>query len=139
MDKTDEVFKNLQRFANDHQLILEPKGECGFGRPCVGFLSRAGNYVAHNPYSEKGDYELIKEFEDDRLYATDDVNSYHKHDCLAVLVSDGDYDEGLIQLNKWVEHLESLGEVEIVEYKTGAAGLQSVISGLYNYAVRIKK
>tara|TARA_B100001964_G_scaffold6969_1_gene7558 strand:+ start:3273 stop:3689 length:417 start_codon:yes stop_codon:yes gene_type:complete len=138
MKKSDKVFKNLQRFANDHQLILEPKGECGFGRPCVGFLSRSGNYVDYNPCDHK-DYEPIKGFEDDRLYAPEGVNSYHKCDCLAVLVSGDNYDEGLKQLNKWIEHIESLGKVEIESYKTGATGIQAVISGVIGWAIRIKK
>jgi hypothetical protein len=130
--------EKLLAFANKHQLILEEKGECGFGRPCVGFLSKGGiNYVDYNPSSYDG-YKDIWEY-DDRLCAPEGVKAYHKHYCMAVLVTDDNYEEGLNQLLKWVEHLESQGEVEVVEYATGAVGVQAIISGITGYAIRFKQ
>jgi len=130
----------LQEFANKHGIVLTKKGEVGFGRPCVGF-THGGNYVAHNPYTHGGNYEPIKEFEDERLYAPDEVDAYHKHTCLAVLCKDSDegYEEGLKQLEIWIRHLESLGEIEFVSYETGATGMQAMLSGFTGMAIKIKE
>ena len=137
MKKTNPVFKNLQRFANNHKLILEDDGECGFGRPCVGFLSQSGNWLDHNPINSET-YESIWP-DDERLYPPKEVDdAYHKHDCMAVLVHNDNYDEALQQLNKWVKHLESQGELFVQEFETGAKGMQAVISGVFGWAIRIK-
>jgi hypothetical protein len=48
MNKNSETWQNLQRFANEHKLILEDEGQIGFGRPCVGFV-KVGSYIAYNP------------------------------------------------------------------------------------------
>jgi hypothetical protein len=145
MEKTNPIWQNLQRFANDHKVILQDRGEVGFGRPCVGFLGGHG-YVDFNPYrykqGEEGrqDFEHVPELQDDRLRPPRDTvtDAYHKHDCLAVLVHNDDYDEGLRQLNLWVEHLEAQGRVEIVEYDTGAVGLQAAMTGFIGRAVVIR-
>jgi len=132
------TVKKLQEFANKHSLILSKEGEIGFGRACVGFL-HGDNYVSYNPIKDGGDYEPIFGKYDDRLCAPDGVNSYHKGDYLAVLVSDKDYNKGLEDLLKWVEHLEKQGEVEVVEYATGATGLQAIISGTHAKALKLKE
>lgn len=134
---TDEARANCQRFANAHKLVFEDRGEVGFGRPCVGF-TKGNGYVEYNPLSRADDYRRIPEFADDRLYAPDGVEAYHKHDCLAVLVRDEDYDAAIRQLDQWVRHLESLGTVEVVSYETGATGFQAVISGVIGYALRVR-
>ena len=139
----EKTIENLQRFADDHKIVLETKGECGFGRSAVGFL-HGDNYVAHNPFrmGDAPDFEFIhpKGFEKDpRLCAPRGVDAYHKHDCLAVLVSDEDYDKALKELNMWVEHLESQGEVEVATYATGETGLQALVSGVFGYAIRFKE
>jgi hypothetical protein len=136
MEKTNEIYQNLQRFANEHKLILEDHGEVGFGRPCVGFL-HGHNYVDYNPMNLES-FEYIPGFKIDDPVPSG-VNAYHKHDCMAVLVENDDYDEALRQLNEWVKHLESLGTVEIVQYETGARGMQAVISGFFGKAIKISK
>lgn len=134
MDKGNLVWQNLQRFANEHKVILEDKGEVGFGRPCVGFV-RKGSYVAFNPCKHP-DYDYIWP-EDQRLLPPSVVtDAYHKHDCFAVLVHGDNYDKALAQLDSWVEHLKMQGAIELVEYETGATGVQAVISGLFSYAFR---
>ncbi|MHC4088717.1 MAG: hypothetical protein ACYSVY_00290 [Planctomycetota bacterium] len=132
----DEVRERLQAFANRHKLILEDRGEVGFGRSCVGFVK--GNvYVDYNPYSHPS-FEPVWE-RDHQLNPPDETpDAYHKHDCLVVLVRGGDYDGALRQLDAWITHLEGQGEVYIDEYETGATGLQAMISGLVGYAVRIR-
>ena len=141
MENNDPVYLNLQRFANEHKVLLEDHGEVGFGRPAVGFVRGTG-FIDHNPYRYTGDHGLedIAELKDKRLYPPDGVgDAYHKHDCLCVLVHDDDYDTALRQLNVWVEYLESLGPIEIVEYSTGATGVQAIFSGIVGYAIRIKQ
>ena len=140
----EEMKAALQAFANEHKVILEDRGEVGFGRPCVGFL-RGNGYVSHNPYHYLPTGELnpplepLAELADDRLYPpTGCENAYHKHDCLAILVEDEHYDVALWNLYRWVEHLNQLG-VEVVQYQTGATGIQAMLTGVFGWAVRVKK
>ena len=136
MDFTNPIYQNLLRFANKHKLVLEDHGEVGFGRPCVGFM-HGDCYVAFNPSSHP-DFELIPELYDKRLRPPEGVRAYHKHDCLAVLVENNEtsFDEGLRQLNEWVNHLEAQGEIEVVTYATGATGIQAIFSGTRAKAIR---
>ena len=48
METIEECKANIQEFANRFKLIFEDKGECGFGRECVG-LTSVTNYVDYNP------------------------------------------------------------------------------------------
>lgn len=131
MKTIDECRANIQEFANRFKLIFEDKGECGFGRECVG-LTSGTNYVDYNPTCEP-DYDYVKEFYDERFYNITPEKAYHKHNCLAVLGRD---DDSIRQLSEWVDELNELGAV-VEKYKTGATGLQAMISGFENYAVRI--
>lgn len=131
----DKMILKLSKFAEEHGIVLQMKGECGFGRPCVGFLKH-DNYVDYCP-TEHPNYSRIAKFYDDRLLQVPE-DAYHKHDCMAVLVHDDNYDEGLKQLCEWVDTYEDLG-VELVEYKTGARGIQAMISGVTGYAFKIKE
>jgi len=140
MDKILE--EKLINFANKHKVKLEKKGEVGFGRPCVGFISK-GNYIAYNPVSIKNGklIELVDKngdaLYDDRHYDLRPVDSYHKGDYVAVLVRFENYDKALIQLAQWVDNLEK-EEVKIVEYDTLAEGLQADIIGKEGKALKFK-
>lgn len=125
----------LSEWCTKNNVALEQHGECGFARPCVGIL-KGSNYLEYNPTSFT-DYETIKGFEGD-YYAPDGVESYHKATCLAVLVENDRYDEGINQLFKWISHLESKGELEVVEFSTGATGIQALVSGVTCHAIRYK-
>jgi hypothetical protein len=126
-----------QDFANKHKLIFVEDGEVGFGRACVGFLTGRGNYLDYNP-RKSPDYAWIKELYDERLNPPNEVpDAYHKHECIAVLKREGN--DPIDQLAKWVTYLESLGELEVVSYDTGADGLQALISGVTGYAIKVKK
>lgn len=136
MDKSNPIWQNLQRFANEHKVILEDDGEIGFGRPCVGFL-RGGSYIAYNPRCYPG-LKLVWPY-DRRLGPPKAVrDAYHKGNYLAILVPDDNYDKALCQLNAWVECLRSLGEIEVVDFETGATGTQAIFSGYIAYAIRFK-
>ncbi len=131
-----EYRNNIQKFANKHKILFEDEGECGFGRECVGLL-KGGNYIAFNPNSQAENTrgEAIDEFYDDRFYDIQPSLAYHKYDCLAVL---GRGDESIIQLSNWVDELNKLNAT-IEEYKTGATGLQAIISGYSSYTFKIPK
>lgn len=131
----DENIKICQDFADKHGVEFSAKGEVGFGRPCVGFIKNA-RYIECNPFGEEPDYSYIHGENDKRLHAPDDVEAYHKHECLSVL---GEGDKAIEGLAKWVKSLESYGEVEIVEFNTGATGLQAILTGSLGYAVIIKE
>jgi hypothetical protein len=135
MEKTTRTIEehkaNIQEFANRFKLIFEEEGECGFGRECVG-LTNGNNYVDYNPCNSI-DYDYIKDFYNEKLYDIVPEKAYHKHSCLAVL---GRGDDSIIQLSEWVDKLNELGAI-IDKYETGATGIQALISGTHNYAVRI--
>jgi hypothetical protein len=126
---TEECKLNIQNFANKHSLIFEEEGECGFGRECVGLLKKS-NYVEYNPFEDHG---YVEGFYDERFYDICPPDAYHKHNCLAVL---GRGDDAIRQLSDWVDKLNEIG-VSVEKYKTGATGLQSLISGEFGYAVRV--
>lgn len=128
--------KICREFAKKHDIKFERGSEVGFGRPAVGF-TYGTSYIDHNPV-DMSTWESIKEFEDERLYAPVGANSYHKSDCLCVLVEDDEYDVAIDQLAAWVTHLESLGKVEIVEYQTRATGMQAMISGTTGRVVVVR-
>ena len=134
--KIEKTIKKLQEFANKHSVVLEKKGEIGFGRACVGFL-HGESFISYNP-TDSETFKYILGERDERICSPSGVDSYHKGNYMAVLVSADDYNEGLLQLLKWVEHIESQGEVEVVEYPTGATGLQALISGMYAKAIKLK-
>ena len=132
--KTIEEYKaNIQEFANRFKLIFEDDGEVGFGRKCVG-LTNGNNYVDYNP-TQFPDYDYVEEFYDERLYDIIPENAYHKHNCLAVL---GNEETSIIQLSEWIDKLKQLGAV-VEKYKTGATGIQALITGTENYAIKLTK
>jgi len=124
-----------ERFAIQHKLIFEDEGECGFLRDCVGFLSRSGNWIAHNPYNSI-DYKPVPDLECAAAYPPKEVkNAYHKYDCLAIL---GRGEEAIHELALWVLHLESQGTVSVRDYETGATGLQLLTAGMIDYAIFVE-
>lgn len=129
----EECKATIKEFADRFKLTFEEEGECGFGRECVG-LTVGENYVDYNP-STYSDYEYVKAFYDERLYDIPPENAYHKHNCLAVL---GRGEDAIRELSEWVEKLNELGAV-VEKYATGATGVQAMLSGTHNYAVRIPK
>lgn len=134
--ETKKILIKLENFSVKHNIKLIIDGEVGFGRKCVGFLKNL-SYVQFNPIDLQ-DYEPIEHLQDVRLYPPNEVtDAYHKIDCLCVLVHDENYEKALYQLYKWVVHLESLGEVEVVSYENKAEGIQTLLSGKKGYAVKI--
>ena len=133
MKTLEEHKANIQEFANRFKLIFEDDGEVGFGRKCVG-LTNGNNYVDYNP-TQYPDYDYVEEFYDERLFDIIPENAYHKHNCLAVL---GNEESSIIQLSEWIDKLKELGAV-VEKYKTGATGIQALVSGIENYAIKLPK
>lgn len=127
-----KLRKKLEKFALKHKLILEEESEVGFGRPCVGYTKGYG-YVDFNPYLSDGTLDFV--FPDDEYYEAPVKDAYHKHDCLCVLVRGGDYNKALVQLGEWVDDIEKRGGY-IVEYETGATGIQALLTGVTGHAFR---
>lgn len=134
-ESLNTIVARLTAFAQERGAVLQPKGQVGIGRPCVGICAD-GKYIDHNPFRFPN-YEPIQELADTRLDAPEGVRAYHKHDCLAVLVEGDDYETALRGLARWVDHLCSLGRVEFVRYDTGARGAQALFTGTHSMAVRI--
>jgi hypothetical protein len=126
----EEAIKICQDFANKHKIIFEDEGECGFGRECVGFMK--GGWISYNPIRDDN-YTIYPVGDNPDLLPPDNVtDAYHKYDCLAIL---GRGEKAIIQLAKWVKHLESKGNPKIVQYETGATGIQAMVTGVLNYAI----
>lgn len=152
-----KVKKELQKFANDHGVLFEHsgKGEVGMGRPCVGF-ERGGSYIHYRPltHHDFNTAEKAPKYEDMLIFGHDPrlsppketPNAYHKHECLSVLIEAEDWenipqesvDTALIELWHWMKHLEKQGELEVVEFETGATGIQAMVSGLTSWAIKYK-
>lgn len=124
-----------QKFANDHKLIFEPEGECGFGRECVGFLARNGSWVNYHPCEYKN-YKEIAGFTDEGVDPPEGVEAYHKHDCMCVL---GRGDEAIIQLARWAQKINETGRARVITFETGAEGIQALLSGVTGYAITTDK
>lgn len=125
----------LERFALDHKVILEEEGQVGMGRPCVGF-TKGTSYIAYNPINMVT-FETLSAFGDDRIRDCAPENAYDKSDHLAVLVHDDNYEGALQELVGWVRDLNEIG-VEVLQYQTGATGVQAMLSGHTGHAVRPK-
>lgn len=138
-----QVIKKLNDFAKKYNVDFIMDGECGFGRPCTGF-SANNQYIAYNPIHIHGTKLIYltdrkgDSLKDDRHFELKPKDAYHKHDCMAVLVYNGDYDEGYRQLAEWVDNLEKIG-VEIVDFDTLEVGLQAMVSGTLGKALKLSK
>lgn len=138
---TQTVLDKLQAFAEKHGLVLETKGEVGFGRPCVGFIK--GYAYVDTEVLDLGTFEALEGFpEDDRILAPEGVEAYHKHSCLCVLVREGDEenedaarDRAVEQLARWVDSLEGVG-VEVVAYTRRSVPGVHMLQGNNGWAIR---
>lgn len=91
-------------WAAENGCVLELDGEVGFGRPCVGVLWRT-SYV-DTPGSGHNDWPEYPDPPDPRRMPPEDVDAYHKHDCLCVLGTDDEAVEGLL---RWIEQIREHG------------------------------
>lgn len=129
----NEDIKFLQEFATKHKLVFEDEGEAGFGRECVGLI-KGTNWLDYNPM-DMDTYDVIDGMDCQKACDLAPEDAYHKHECFAVL---GRGKEAISQLATWVRDLEKEGELEVVQYNTGATGMQAMLTGVYGHALVIK-
>lgn len=101
----------LELWAARNKCYVQVKGEVGFGRPCVG-ICFGQSYVDLPQYpheAEHGSDEMTDYYSQTKLLPSAPEDAYHKHDCLAVLVHNDDYDKALEQLWDWVGVLSQQG------------------------------
>ena len=126
--------QQLEIFAEKHGLKFKATAGVGFGRSCTGFVKGA-MYVGFNPIRHPEYNHVFPE--DTRLEApADSPDAYHKHDCLCVLIRDGDVTEAHRQLLAWVKHLEAIGPLVVSEYDTGREVLQGFPWGEVGFCIR---
>jgi len=123
----------LQAFATKHKIVFQDEGECGFGRECVG-LSHGDGWIDHNPHNLTN-YEAITGTACAEARENAPEDAYHKHDCLAVL---GRGDGAVGQLANWMRALEAAGTVCIIDFETGATGIQALVSGVSGRAIVVR-
>lgn len=128
----------MQAFANRHKVLLLDDGEIGFGRPCVGY-TRDGKYIAYSPYRFP-DMTAVWDADNDVDFFPEGgiEDAYHKDDFFAVLIQDEDINEAWRQLYAWTRYLDDTLDVVLVQYKTGAQGMQLLLSGSVAWAFRPK-
>lgn len=129
-----EKIDYLQEFCNKNKLVLSEKGECGFGRACVGIL-HGDNYLDYNP-SNSVDYMTIPLYYSEKHFDITPPDAYHKHNCFAVLANDGDYETAIGQLYDWIKQVEEIG-YSVETYETGATGLQALVSGVTGKCIKL--
>jgi hypothetical protein len=101
---TDERLREARLWAAEQKCVLDLDGEVGFGRECVGVLYKS-SYV-DTPGSGSNDWPEYPEAPDERRMPPEDVDAYHKHDCLCVLGRDETAVDGLL---RWVEKIREHG------------------------------
>jgi len=89
----DEKLQWMALWAAKNSLQLELKGECGFGRVCVGVLTD-GKYADYHWHDTS--YERL----DNNGEVWTPPDAYHKHDCVAVL---GRGEPAEAQLYDWLK------------------------------------
>ena len=126
-----EARAYLTDFASRIGVVFIEDGSCGFGRPCAG-IGLHGKWIDHNPTRMRAPYDNVPGTECDVCWAPEGINSYHKHDCFAVLKEDDSAEqtaEAVIGLALWIGKLEAAGTVELVEYDTGLRGVEAMLQG----------
>ena len=129
----EECISNIQEFAKAHNVEFNQEGEVGFGRECVG-LSKNNSYIDYCPINMT-DYDEIPEYYHQELLEIAPADSYDKHNCMAVL---GRGELAIRQLSEWVDKLKELNAT-IVQYNTGATGIQAMVTGRTHYTIQITK
>lgn len=114
-----EQIVYLTEWAARYQCSLQLNGEVGFGRDCTGIL-KDSHYIdtadikGETAYTADGDW-------------WEPEDSYHKHDCLAVL---GHGDGPLEQLYRWVKWLDEHGYGVENTYRQPSSNIDLAVHGI---------
>lgn len=116
IDNYTDALAYLHKFSKEHDITVSVKGECGFGRPCVGLIKTG--YISYNPYNheERSYYRGYHK----AFYNTRPENAYHKYNCFAVTTNGEDskeaYEFALIDLANWIKKLQVDYKISLVTY-----------------------
>lgn len=129
----EEKLSWMALWAAKNGLQLQLKGECGFGRECVG-ITTEGHYPDYEWYGdEEDDYE--RKDKNGKVWTPE--NAYHKHPCVAVLGRGEGAESELYEWLKWFDEnnfkLET-GDLK-VDPKLGVIGF---MLGKHRYARMVK-
>jgi hypothetical protein len=124
---TQDQLSDVRLWLAEQGCILELNGEVGFGRECVGVLWQT-HYV-DTPGSGYNDWPEGMNGPDDRLMPPDDVDAYHKHDCLAVLGRDDQAIDGLL---RWVQKIRDNGGRIVVRDRKKVPGTDTPMNWMFH-------
>ena len=133
-----EKIQWLEQWAERNKAEIDLEGGCGFGRECVGVVSRPiqGEPGLFPDYEwTDSDYNRI----DNNGYVWTPENAYHKHPCLAVL---GRREVAESQLYDWVRWFDDNGfvlETGELDAKHAEDGILFIMIGVNYYARMVKK
>lgn len=127
----EEKMQWMAVWAAKSGLQLELKGECGFGRECVGVIvgDNFPDYEWHNAAYERVDGN-------GDVWTPNDA--YHKHPCVAVL---GRGEEAESQLYEWLKWFDENGfklETGLCPVDPAMADL-AILMGKHRYARMVRK
>lgn len=137
-DEIEMLETWLKTWAADRQAVYM-RGECGFGRPCVG-INHDGHWVDLGPpeHIEGPGYSMDIPSVLPEAYPPEGVDdAYHKHDCLAVLVNPADYENiteaeyevAIRQLFIWVQHIDRAGYTIESQPRNNESALHAILHG----------
>ena len=110
----------ITEWAARYGATLQLNGQVGIGRPCVGVL-KGDHYIDSADVKWGGD-----RFAGDWWEPED---SYHKHDCVAVLNHDDD-EAALAQLYEWVKWLDGHGYGIEEIYREPSSQIDLALNGI---------
>jgi hypothetical protein len=142
---TDEIVMLedwLKMWAADRQAVYM-RGECGFGRPCVG-INAGGHWVDLGPpeHIEGPGYSMDIPSVLPGARPPDGVDdAYHKHDCLAVLVhaadyeaiTEAEYEPAIRQLFIWMQEIDRHHYVIKSQARNNDTALEAILHGTSVY------
>ena len=109
----------LTEWAARYRCSLQLNGQVGFGRDCTGIL-KGDTYIDTSDIKGETAYTADGEW-------WEPEDSYHKHDCLAVL---GHGEEALTQLYQWVKWLDEHGYGVEEIYREPSSNIDLALHGL---------
>ena len=109
----------LTEWAARYRCALQLNGQVGLGRDCTGIL-KDSHYIDTADIKSQEAYQPGGEW-------WEPEDSYHKHDCLAVL---GHGDEPLTQLYEWVQWLDGHGYGVEDTYRQPSSDIDLALHGI---------
>lgn len=126
----NEIRMEILDWAKSIGAVFNESAEIGFMRPCIA-IQIGGSSLSYNPALSDNDYTPLRDLWDTLIDPPADVeDAYHKGDYMAVLIHDDDSEKATRQMHLWIQNIEHNGGAKLVEFATGATGIQAIMSGL---------